>query len=115
MQLEIFVLSGVEADAYTAAGQSGTAGTRGVSGGACTIGHGVGVRPFYSVLVDLALCGKFYGQVGGRRTAHRRNAAQYAQAQHNTQNPQPRQGIEPPLPCAAQGLDSGAVSRIMAV
>ena len=51
-----------------------------------------------------------------RRSAHHRNAAQYAQAQHNTQNPHPpRQGIEPPLPCAAQGLDSGAVSRIMTV
>ena len=51
-----------------------------------------------------------------RRSAHHRNAAQYAQAQRSTQNPfPPRQGIEPPLPCAAQGLDSGAVSRIMAV
>ena len=115
-QLEVFVVPGVKADAYTAAGQRGTAGTRGGSGGACTIGHGVGVLLAYSVLVDLALCGKFYGQVARRRSAHRRNAAQYAQAQRSTQNPfPPRQGIVPPLPCAAQGLDSGAVSRIMAV
>ena len=114
-QLEVFVVPGVKADAYTAAGQSGTAGTRGGSGGACTIGHGVGVLLAYSVLVDIALCGKFYGQAR-RRSAHHRNAAQYAQAQRSTQNPfPPRQGIEPPLPCAAQGLDNGAVSRIMAV
>ena len=104
-QLEVFVVPGVKADAYTAAGQRGTAGTRGGSGGACTIGHGVGVLLAYSVLVDLALCGKFYGQGGGRRSAHHRNAAQYAQAQRSTQNPfPPRQGIEPPLPCAAQVL-----------
>ena len=67
-QLEFFGISGVEADAYTAAGQRGTAGTRGVSGGACTIGHGVGVLPFYSVLVDLALCGNF---MAGRRPPKR--------------------------------------------
>ena len=114
-QLEVFAVPGVETDDYTSALQAGGGGTRGASG-FCTIGHGVGVLPAYSVLVGLTRYRKCYGQGGGRRTAHRRKGAQYAQAQHNTQNPHPpRQGIEPPLPCAAQGLDNGAVSRIMTV
>ena len=81
-QLEVFAVPGVKTDAYTAAGQRGTAGTRG--GGACTIGHGVGVLPLYSVLVDITRCGKCYGQGARRRSARHRNAAQYAQAQRKT-------------------------------